>query len=112
MTILFYSKSTTQVVTVIGAKSCNYNVMYDGSCKPIGTIETGDYVWICSRLSGDICYSIGLKASEYEPIMMHDSDTLFAADIRTVIISDDGIRITDDLKTEGGDISDKVQDIS
>lgn len=112
MTILFYSKSTGQTINVIGIKTCNYNIMYDGCCNPIGNINIGEYVWICSHVTGDIVYSIGLKASEYDPIMMHDSDTPFAADVRTVIITDDGIRITDDLKHGGCDNSDKDQDIS
>lgn len=108
MTILFYSKSTMQTITVIGIKTCTYGVMYDGSCcKPIGIISIGDHVWFCNRPSGDLMYTIGLKASEYEPIMMYDSDTAFAVEVRTIVITDDGIRITDDLKTEGGDNNDQ-----
>lgn len=103
MTVLFYSNSTTQTITVIGIKDCTYGCMYDRSCKTLGSISIGDHVWFCSRPSGDLVYTIGLKTEEYEPIMMYDSDTAFAAEIRSVIIDDNGIRITDDLKREGGD---------
>ena len=108
MTILFYSRKTTKSLHVVGCDVVHFGIKYDKQeITSINYIPETTFIWQCihygiNNVSGYAELQFALPVDEWEILGVANEDTMFAITQQYVLMSGDGIQISDDLK-EGGD---------
>ncbi len=108
MTIHFRNLKTSSSLHVVGADVVHFGIKYDKQAiTSIKFIPERTFIWQCihygiNNVSGYAELQFALPADDWEILGVANEDTMFAIPKQYVLMSGDGITISDDLK-EGGD---------
>lgn len=105
MTILLYNKRTCSTLTIAGISYFYYTTHKpDVSIDYAPTKDDGYPCWICERhgaITGEnFTYTIAFPEGMYDILTINQNDDLFAVPNRYIEMSDNGIRLSDDIRTE------------
>ena len=105
MTIMLFNKRTCSTLTIAGISYFYYTTHKpDVSIDYAPMKDDGYPCWICERrgsITGESCtYTIAFPEGIYDILTIYQNDTLFAVNSRYIEMTDNGIRLSDDIRTE------------